>query len=278
MDAEPAAASFARRRLRWICTHAKPGRRGPATRHAPSIFFVSGLVGLDEFPLDLRRYRFVVAEIQRIPAPAGRHRLQLRRIAFQFGQRDLRLHHDLAAAHRVGAVDPGALGRQAAADVAHVRLGDGDLEVDDGFEHLRTGLEDGVEEGLLAGGDERDLLAVDRMVLAIVDDHPDVLHGVAGDRAGGQHLAHAFLDRRHELAGDGAALHFVDELEAAAARQRLDAQKHLTELTGAARLLLVTVVAFRGRRDRLFVRYAWRPGLDLDLVLRHAGAERQWRL
>ena len=36
----------------------------------------------------------------------------------------------------------------------------------------------------------------------------------------------------------------VDELEAAAARQRLDAQEHLAELAGAAGLLLVPVVAF----------------------------------
>ena len=40
----------------------------------------------------------------------------------------------------------------------------------------------------------------------------------------------------------------VDELEAAAARQRLDAQEDLAELAGAAGLLLVPVVALGGRR------------------------------
>src|SRR3546814_20022623 len=81
------------------------------------------------------------------------------------------------------------------------------------------------------------------MVLALVDDHPHVLHRVAGDGATVEHLAHAFLHRRQELAGDGAALDLVDELEAATARPRLDAQEHLAELAGAAGLLLFPVVA-----------------------------------
>ena len=129
-----------------------------------------------------------------------------------------------------------------------------DLQVDDRLEHLRPRLGDRVQERLLAGGDERDFLAVDRVVLAVVDDHAHVLQRIAGDRAAVQHLAHAFLHRGHELAGDGAALDLVDELEAAAARQRFDAQEHLAELAGAAGLLLVAVVAFglaaRWFRDR----------------------------
>ena len=127
-------------------------------------------------------------------------------------------------------------------------LGRIDLQLDDRLEHLRPRLADRVEEGLLAGGDERDFLAVDGVVLAVVDDHAHVLERVAGDGAAVQHLAHAFLDRRHELAGDGAALDLVDELEAAAARQRLDAQEHLAELAGAAGLLLVAMVAFGAGR------------------------------
>ena len=103
------------------------------------------------------------------------------------------------------------------------------------------------------GGDEGDFLAVDRVVLAVVDDDAHVLQRVAGDRALGQHLAHALLDRRDELARDRAALDLVDELEARAARQRLDAQEHLAELAGAAGLLLVAVMAFGRPRDRLAV-------------------------
>jgi hypothetical protein len=81
-----------------------------------------------------------------------------------------------------------------------------------------------------------------------------------------QHLAHALFHGRDELPGDGAALDLVDELEAAAARQRLDAQEHLAELAGAAGLLLVAVVAFGRRRDGLAVGDARRTRVDLELV------------
>ena len=43
------------------------------------------------------------------------------------------------------------------------------------------------------GGDERDLLRVDRVVLAVVDGDAHVLHRIAGDRARGEHLLDAFL-------------------------------------------------------------------------------------
>ena len=49
-----------------------------------------------------------------------------------------------------------------------------------------------------------------------------------------------------------------DELEAGAARQRLDAQEHLAELARAAGLLLVAMMALGRRGDRLAVRDARR--------------------
>ena len=56
-------------------------------------------------------------------------------------------------------------------------------------------------------------------MLAVVDADAQVLQCKAGDRALGQHLAHAFLDGRDELARDRAADDVVDELEARAARR-----------------------------------------------------------
>src|SRR5690606_40358863 len=162
---------------------------------------------------------------------------------------------------RVGAVDACALGGKATADVAHVLLGDRDLELDDGLQDLGPGLGDRVEEGLAAGGHERDLLAVDAVVLAVVHGHPDVLQRVAGNRAAGEYLAHALLDRRDELSGNDAALDLVGELEAAAARQRFDPQEHLAELPGTAGLLLVPVVSLGLAADRLAIGDAWRMGL-----------------
>src|SRR6185503_20977019 len=80
-----------------------------------------------------------------------------------------------------------------------------------------------------------------------------VLHRKARDRAFAQNLPHAFLDRWNELRGNRTADHIVDELETLAALERLDSQIHLAELTGAAGLLLVTMMAWRRARDRLFV-------------------------
>ena len=68
--------------------------------------------------------------------------------------------------------------------------------------------------------------------------------------------------------GIDAALHLVDELEALAARQRLDAQEHLAELPGAAGLLLVPAVPLGARRDGLAVGDRGRPRVELELVLR----------
>ena len=104
------------------------------------------------------------------------------------------------------------------------------------------------------------------MVLAVVDADAQVLQCEARDGAFGQHLPHAFLDGRDELARDHAADHVVDELEARAALERLDAQVHLAELAGAAGLLLVAAMAFGRSRDRLAVRHARRARLDRDAV------------
>ena len=76
------------------------------------------------------------------------------------------------------------------------------------------------------------------MVRAVVQRHPDVDDGIAGEDALVQRLAHALLDRGNVLARDDAADDLVDELEAAAARQRLDLEPRVAELAAAAGLLL----------------------------------------
>ena len=117
--------------------------------------------------------------------------------------------------------------------------GHDDLDVDDRFQHDRLGGADGLDHRLAPGGDEGDFLAVDRMGLAVEDGHSQVVDRVTGDHAVFQPLAHALFDRRHEDAGNDAALDRIDELEAGAASHRLDPQIHLAELAGAAALLLV---------------------------------------
>ena len=159
-----------------------------------------------------------------------------------------------ARARRVRALDLAAVAGELAGDVAHAVLGRDDLHVHDRLEHDRPRLGERVEERLASGGDERDLLRVDRVVLAVVDGDAHVLQRIAGEEAVVEHPAHALLDRRDELVGDRAALHAVDELEALAARQRLDLEEHLAELAGAAGLLLVAAVALGARGDGLAIR------------------------
>src|SRR6185437_1433248 len=104
------------------------------------------------------------------------------------------------------------------------------------------------------------------VVLAVVYRDADVLQGEAGQRALGEHLADALLHRRDELTGDSSADDVVDELEARAAVQRLDAQVHLTELTGAAGLLLVAAMALGRAGDGLTIGDAGGVGLHVHAV------------
>src|SRR5690606_14159068 len=104
------------------------------------------------------------------------------------------------------------------------------------------------------------------MVLAVVDHHADVLHGIAGERTRGEHLADALLDGRHELSRNDAALRLIDELEAGTALERLDPEEHFTELPRAAGLLLVARVPLGRNGNRFAIRDAWRARFDLDVV------------
>ena len=95
-----------------------------------------------------------------------------------------------------------------------------------------------------------------------------------------------FLDGGDELPRDRAAEDLVDELELAAARQRLHADLAVAELAVAAGLLLVAAVSVDARRDglaigdarRLQVHFDAEPPLqlrdgDLDVELPLAGQE-----
>src|SRR6185436_7005328 len=98
-----------------------------------------------------------------------------RRIAFELGERREpgdREHPWLQAA-RSRDLPPAR--RQIAGDVAGIRFGADHLDGDDRLEHDGPGFLDRVEERLLAGGDERDLFRIDWVMLAVVDDHADIL-------------------------------------------------------------------------------------------------------
>ena len=136
-----------------------------------------------------------------------------------------------------------------------------------GSSTIGFGVADRLDHRLAPGRGKRHFLAVDRVRLAVEDSDLEVLDLVAGDDAILERLADALLDRRHEDAGDHAALDHVDELEAFAAALRLDAQMHLAELAGATRLLLVAVHRLGRGGNGLAIGNARRPGVNLELVL-----------
>src|SRR5262245_42609528 len=191
----------------------------------PLLFGLCGPVGRRELLLELRRRRFVVAEFHAVGAVPGGQRFQPRREMLELGKRRLRRDLDGPGTRRIGALDLAAVPGELARDVAHLRLRRDDLDVHDRLEHDRARFAQGVQERLAPGGDESDLLRVDRVALAVVHDHPHVLQRVAGDVAALQDAAHAFLHRGDELVRDRPALHAVDELEARAPRQRLDLEE-----------------------------------------------------
>ncbi len=103
-------------------------------------------------------------------------------------------------------------------------------------------------------------------MLAVVDDDPNVLQRKPRDSAFAESQSHALLHRGNELAGNGAADHFIDEFEPLAALERFDAQEHFPELPCAARLFLVAAMSLSLLRDRFPIRNAGRMGVHVHAV------------
>ena len=89
------------------------------------------------------------------------------------------------------------------------------------------------------GGLERQFVRIDIVIGAVVENHLEIDHRKAGEKAALGRLHDAFLDRRNVVLGNRAAEDFVDELEFAAARQRLHLDPAIAELAVTAGLLLV---------------------------------------
>ena len=102
------------------------------------------------------------------------------------------------------------------------------------------------------------------MVRAVVERDAHVLHRIPRDVPLLHGFAHALLDRGDEVARDHPADDLVDELEAFAARQRLDLEPAIAELAAAAGLLLVLALRARLALDRLAIRNLRRLELDVD--------------
>ena len=134
----------------------------------------------------------------------------------------------------------------------------------DRLEQDRRAVGQAFGHGHAAGGLERLVGAVDRMVLTVEQGDREVDHRKA-ERPALQVVLGAVLDRRDVLPGHRAADDLVDELEALAARQRLDLHLHVAELAVAAGLALETRVLLRAFADGLLVGGLGLRHLDRDV-------------
>ncbi len=167
-------------------------------------------------------------------------------------------------AARVHAADAAAPAVQIAHQVAGVVARRVDLDVHHRLEQRRARARHAVLERERRRHLERQLVRVDRVERAVEDRGAEIDHRVAGQEAAEPRVLDALLDRRDELPRDRAAEDVVDELEVAAARQRLEPDLAVAELPVAAGLLLVAAVRLGRRGDRLAVGDARQLEVDLD--------------
>ena len=172
-------------------------------------------------------------------------------------------------------LDAAAAGRQLALKVAHVVDGDRDIDVDNRLEQGRLGLLHGDLERLAGRDLEGDVLAVDRVGLAVDELSLDV-----DDRTAGQDpLVHlgldALVDRGSKLGLNVSAVNEVLEFVSFAG-VGFDADDHAGELTRPPGLLLVRIFDFlRLAQDRFAIGNSRQARVHFELeVTLHPGQDR----
>ena len=135
-----------------------------------------------------------------------------------------------------------------------------------GSSKRRLGNFHGFLEGDASGHLERQVVRIDVVVRTVVEDDPEIDHREAGQVAAPGGVANAFFDGRNEVLRNGAAEDVVDELELAAARQRLHLDLAVAVLAVAAGLLLVAALHVGLAADGLAVRDLGRLQVDLGVI------------
>ena len=100
---------------------------------------------------------------------------------------------------------------------------------------------------------ERLFARIDVVILAVEQRYVHVGDGIAA-RAVRERLAHAFFDRRNELARNDAADDLFVERYAGTAFARLETQPHVGKLPVTAGLMLVSRMNFGAAGDRFLIR------------------------
>src|SRR5208282_3820580 len=219
---------------------------------------------LDDFLRDRRRRLLVMREVLLERAAARRDRAQVGCVLQHLRHRHLRLDH-LAMALAVHPEHFAAARVQIANHVAHAFIGTRNFDRDDRFENDRFGLFQRCLEAHRGCDLKRHVRRIDIVIAAVEYGDLDVHHRIAGQMSFDQRVAHALFDRRNEVARDHAAHDVVDELEAFAARVRLDLEPAIAVLPAAARLTLVLALRFGASLDGFLVRNFGRLKLDVHV-------------
>src|SRR5262245_32971912 len=206
----------------------------------------------DDFFADVLRRRLVAIEVHRIGRAPLRARAEIGRVAEHLRQRHAR-RDDLRAAAIFLRLNLPAAARQVAHHIAHVFLGDDDLDAHHRLEQHRLRLLGCVLERHRTRDLERHFRRVDVVVRTVVQLDPDVVDRVAGEHAAREGFLDAFVDRLDELLGDRASDDLVLEDVAGARLARMEMNLRVTVLTAAAGLLRVLHLAVGGARQRLLV-------------------------
>src|SRR5262245_11118090 len=103
------------------------------------------------------------------------------------------------------------------------------------------------------------------MIRAVVERGPHVYHRVTGQHTRLERLAHALLGRPDKFARHRTADNAIDEFEALAPLQRLDADPHIAVLTAAAGLAYKAALGLCRRGDGLAIGHLRAADVGLHL-------------
>ena len=190
-------------------------------------------------------------------AAALGHGPQVDGIAAHLGHGHLGLNHLVAVVVGIHAHHAAAALVQVADNVAHVVVGDGDLQLADGLQQNGAGIGQTGLVGQLSGGLEGHFGGVDGVIGAVEQGGLQVDHRVAGQHAVLHGLPQALLNGGEEVLGHRAAEDLLAELQLLALA-RLEADLDVAELAVAAGLLLVAALDLHFLADLLTVGH---PGL-----------------
>ena len=169
----------------------------------------------NKLALDVVGNELVAGELGGEAGAAASERAQRDAVVAQFLQGYLGLQF-LVAGLGVHAHDERAAPLKVAHHVTHVVGRNIHLQVVDGLKNLRTGLLEGIREGMTSRKSEGKLIGVNRMHLAVVDHNTNIACLATCQRTAFHAVHHTFEDGRHKTKVYGTTHDRVDKHELSA--------------------------------------------------------------